>query len=112
MWGRRGKRSGRLDKQLALGLLEEAMSRAEQPDAYRPDTDEPDASHQEPYVSTAPAQADSFPQPRMAEQAGLEPADIPVDNSAGPPAGDVVPPQQRQGRDVPSARSTRHGSLG
>ena len=30
MWGRHRKRSARLPKQLALGLLEDAMGRAEQ----------------------------------------------------------------------------------
>ena len=104
MWGRRGKRSRRLDKQLALGLLEDAMSRAEQQD--------PDADQPEPYASTIPAQADTFPQPRAAEQADLEIADVPVDNSAGPDADDVVPPQQRQRRGEHSAKSTRRRSLG
>jgi hypothetical protein len=106
MWGRRRKRSGRLSKQLSLGLLEDAMSRAEQ------DGDEQDEDPHPPYPSTIPAPGDCFPQPRSAEPADLEPADVPVDNSAGPAAGDVVPPQQRQRRDVPSAKSTRHRSLG
>jgi hypothetical protein len=114
MWGRRGKRSGRLKKQLALGLLEDAMSRAEQQDPDDPDTgqQEPHADRQEPYASTIPPQADASSQPRAAEQAGLEPADVPVDNSAGPAAGDVVPPQQRQRSGEHSAKSTRHRSLG
>jgi hypothetical protein len=122
MWGRRGKRSGRLARQLSLGLLEDAMSRAEQPEAYRldatgPSADEPGAGHpaagqHEPYASTIPAQAEALPPPRAGEQAGLEPADVPVDNSAGPVAGQTAPPRQRQRRGEHPAKSTRHRSLG
>lgn len=105
MWGRRGKRGGQLAKQLSLGLLEDAMSRAEQPDAYQPSADEP-------YTSTIPAQADALHQPPAGDQADLEPADVTVDNSAGPVAGEVTPSQQRQRRGEHSARSTRRRSLG
>jgi hypothetical protein len=32
MWGRRGKRATRLSRQLALGMLEDAMGRVQDPD--------------------------------------------------------------------------------
>ncbi len=32
MWGRRGKRGSKLSRQLALGLLEDAMGRVQDPD--------------------------------------------------------------------------------
>jgi hypothetical protein len=32
MWGRRGKRGTKLSRQLALGLLEDAMGRVQDPD--------------------------------------------------------------------------------
>jgi hypothetical protein len=99
MWGRRRKRSARLPKQLSLGLLEDAMARADQ----RQDG-EPAAA--EPYPGSVPSPA------APAERAPLLPADIPVDNSAGPPAGDPVPPRQRQRRAEHTGESTRHRSLG
>jgi len=96
MWGRRRKRVSQLSKQLALGRLEDAMARAEQHDTGP-------VPKGAPYGGTVPPQPD---------RAGLEPADVPVDNSAGPAAADAVPPQQRQRPGERAARSTRPGSLG
>jgi hypothetical protein len=100
MWGRRRKRSARLPKQLSLGLLEDAMGRAEQ----RQEDGEP--AEAEPYPGSVPSPA------APAERAPLLPADVPVDNSAEPPAGDPAPPRQRQRRAERTGESTRRGSLG
>ena len=77
MWGKRRKRVARLPRQLALGLLEDAMARAEQQEAGEPEP--------------VPYPRASSPAPAVpAARPGLLPADVPVDNSAGPeslPAG-------------------------
>jgi hypothetical protein len=101
MWGRRRKRRARLPRQLALGRLEDAMARAEQQqEAGEPETvPYPPASHPAPDVPAA--------------RPGLRAEDVPVDNSACPPAEDAAAPQQHQ--QLPGQRTgdnTRHGSFG
>jgi hypothetical protein len=55
----------------------------------------------------------SVPPPAAApDRASLLPADVQVDNSAGPPAGDPLTPRQRQRRAERTGESTRHRSLG
>jgi hypothetical protein len=103
MWGKRRKRCGRLSRQLALGMLEDAMARAEQ----QQEEAEPGPV---PYPGAPPAAPPSDPR--------LRPGDVPVDNSAEldkrtePAAtGDSTPPQQ----GLPAQRTadrTRHGSFG
>jgi len=115
MWGRRRKRVSQLSKQLALGRLEDAMARAEQhdagpvPEANTAPEANPAETSPAPEANTVPYGGTVPPQP---DRAGLEPADVPVDNSAGPAAADAVPPQQRQRPGERAARSTRPGSLG
>jgi hypothetical protein len=110
MWGKRRKRCGRLSRQLALGMLEDAMARAEQ------QQEEEAESAPVPYPGAAPAAPPNDPR--------LRPGDVPVDNSAeldkraepenrAEPAapGDSTPPQQ----ELPAQRTadrTRHGSFG
>ena len=100
MWGRRRRRRARLPRQLALGRLEDAMARAEQQEAGEPETvPYPPASHPAPDVPPA--------------RPGLRAEDVPVDNSACPPAEDAAAPQQHQ--ELPGQRTgdnTRHGSFG
>ena len=103
MWGRRRNRGG-LSKQLSLGMLEDAIARAEQPAGTYRETAGP--------VPSAPYPAAGPPQPRTAASGDLSPADVPVDNTAGPAAADAVPPRQRQRRGEHTAESTRPGSLG
>ena|SRR5271170_5268014 len=104
MPGRGKKRGARLPRQLALGMLEDAMARIEQ---QQEEEGEPAAV---PYPrSGRPAPAGP------AARADL-PAGVPVDNSAGPepsPEDDSAPqqhelPAQRSGKK----KSTRHGSFG
>ena len=105
MAGRGHKRGTRLDREVALGMLEDAMGRVEQP--QEEEEGEPAAV---PYPRAGRA-APAGPDPR----AGL-PADAPVDNSAGPeplPEEESAPqqrelPAQRSGK----SKSTRHGSFG
>jgi hypothetical protein len=101
MWGRRRKRGKRLERQLALGRLEEAIARAEQP----PEGEgEPEAAAV-PYPEEAPA----GPPDRAA---GLSCSGVPVDNSAEPAADEKPAPQVR---DLPAQRtgdSERHGTFG
>jgi hypothetical protein len=105
MPGKGRKRGTRLDREVALGLLEDAMGRVEQ--QQQEEEGEPAAV---PYPRAGRA-APAVPDP----QAGL-PADVPVDNSAGPeplPEDESAPqqrelPAQRSGK----AKSTRHGSFG
>jgi hypothetical protein len=104
MWGRRKKRSTRLQKQLSLGLLEDAMTRAEQQADVPAEADAPTETM--PYPGSVP------PPAAPSERTGLLPADVPVDNSAGPPAADPAPPHQRQRPAARTESSTRHGSLG
>jgi hypothetical protein len=109
MWGRRRKRGGRhpgtqLSRQLSLGLLEDAMARAEQQqeEAEPEPVPYPQAGHPAPAVPPA--------------RPGLQDQDVPVDNSADPDtetAGQDEPPQSHQG--LPGQRtkdSTRDGSFG
>ncbi len=114
MWGRRRKRGGRLPKQLALGMLEDAMGQVQPPEELETDQHEPgeqEAGQPAPYPGAVPPQAGA-PDRRAPEQDGLSPADVPVDNAAAPPAADAVPPKQRQRGTERAAKSTRHGSLG
>jgi hypothetical protein len=101
MWGKRKKRRGQLPRQLALGRLEAAMGRVQQP--REPEDSEPTIAA---YPGSVPAPA------APPARADLRAADVPVDNSAGPrPAEPPVPPQG----EVPAQRtgeSTRHGTLG
>ena len=103
MWGKRRKRCARLPRQLALGRLEDAMARAEQ----QRKAGQPEAV---PYPrASTPAPAVSAP------RSGLLPADVPVDNSAGPessPAGQDPAPRQRELPAQRTGESTRHGSFG
>ena len=92
MWGKRRKRGGRLSRQLALGLLEDAMARVEQPE--EPEQGERAAV---PYPEGAPATEYETALPGV--RAGLRAASVPVDNSAGPdpkapkvPRSPAVPP--------------------
>jgi len=114
MWGRRNKRRTRLEKQLSLALLEDALARAEQQaDAPGPEEAVPEGAVPE---EAAPAERvpgrGPVPAPGPAGPAGLQPADVPVDNSSGPSAADPVPPKQRQRPAARREESTRHGSLG
>jgi hypothetical protein len=100
MWGRRKKRCGQLPRQLALGLLEEAMGRVQ------PQEQEAD----EPAVTRCPSAEYGPPPPGTPAHAGLRAADVPVDNSAAP--GPVDPEPQRH---LPARRTgdrTHHRSLG
>jgi len=101
MWGKRRKRRTRLQRQLALGLLEDAMGQVQQP--REPGEDESTAAT---YPGSAPAPA--APPARD----DLRAADVPVDNSAGPGSADTPAAPQNE---VPFQRtrdSTRHGTLG
>ena len=106
MWGRRKKRRAQLPRQLALGLLEDAMGRVQQPQEQG--GDEPTV----PYPGAAPPPA-APPDPP-----GLRAADVRVDNSAGPepsPADDDpdpdTPPQCQLSARC-TGESTRHGTFG
>ena len=106
MWGRRKKRRAQLSRQLALGLLEDAMGRVQQPPVQG--GDEPAA----PYPGASPSPA------APAAQADLRAADVQVDNSAGPetpaPADDPGPftPPQCQLSARRTGQSTRQGTFG
>jgi hypothetical protein len=108
MWGKRKKRRSQLSRQLALGMLEDAMGRVQ----------EAQEEENEPPVAQYPG---AVPPPSgPPDPAGLRPADVPVDNSAGPgpgPEADTdepepeTPPQQQ----FPAPRTgenSRHGSFG
>ena len=109
MWGKRRKRRTQLSRQLALGLLEDAVARVEQQQEEEAEP-EPVPYLGAPYLEAGPAASPG--QAGQAGQAGLRPADVPVDNSAGPAdAQDSAPPQ----RELPARRTpgrTRHGSFG
>ena len=109
MWGRRRKRGGRhpakrLSRQLSLGLLEDALARAEQQqDEAEPEpVPYPQAGHQAPAVPPA--------------RPGLADEDVPVENSTDRDPktdGQDAAPQRHQ--ELPAQRSegsTRHGSFG
>jgi hypothetical protein len=106
MWGRRRKRGSQLSRQLALGLLEDAMARAEQ---------QHEAAEPEP----VPYPRASNPPPDVpAARTGLGAEDVPVDNSAAPgpqPAGEDPDPVTPQQQELPTQRTgenTRRGSFG
>jgi len=99
MWGRRKRRCAQLPRQLALGLLEDAMGQVQQP--QEPGESEPAVSYPGPVPAPAAPPA----------RAGLRPADVPVDNSAGPRPADIQ--AQPQG-ELPAQRtgeSTHHGTF-
>jgi hypothetical protein len=103
MWGRRRKRGSQLSRQLALGLLEDAMARAEQ----QQEAGEPESV---PYP-----RASSPPPDIPAARAGLRAEDVPVDNSAGAapqPAGEDPGPQHQELPTQRTGENTRHGSFG
>jgi len=54
MWGRRKRRRAQLPRQLALGLLEDAMGRVQQPE--EPEGGEPPAPDPGPVPAPAPPQ--------------------------------------------------------
>jgi hypothetical protein len=101
MWGKRRKRRTRLQRQLALGLLEDAMGQVQQP--CEPGEDE----------STVATYPGSPPAPAAPPARGdLRTADVPVDNSAGRGSADTPAAPQNE---VPVQRtrdSTRHCTLG
>jgi hypothetical protein len=113
MWGKRAKRGKHragLPRQLSLGLVEDAMGRAEQ------QQDEEVAATGQAAEQAGPATAAPYlgsvpPQVTPPKEVSLQPADVPVDTSAAPPAGDAVPPAQRQRGDERTGKSTRPGSL-
>jgi len=117
MWGRRRKHGGRhprnqLSRQLSLGLLEDAMAHAEQQqeedEAGSEPVPYPQAGHPAP-AAAGGRRSSAVPPARP----GLRDEDVPVDNSACPPAGQDETPQSHQG--LPAQRgknSTRHGSFG
>jgi len=99
MRGKRKRGRGRLPRQLALGLLEDAMGRVQQ--------QESESEEGEPAVPHYPGAV-----PRPAAPPGLRTADVPVDNSTGPEPADPETP--RLG-DLPRSRTrdrTRHGTFG
>jgi len=99
MWGKRKKRRGQLPRQLALGLLEDAMGRVQQP--QEPEDSEPTTTT---YSGPVPAPA------APPAHADLRAADVPVDNSAGPEPADPM-----LLRDLPKPRTrerSRHGTFG
>ena len=104
MWGKRKKRRGQLPRQLALGLLEDAMGRVQQPQ----EPQEPEDSEPTTTTYSGPVPAPAAPP----AHADLQAADVPVDNSAGPrPADPPAPPPG----ELPAQRtgeSTRHGTFG
>ncbi len=109
MPGRGKKRGARLPRQLALGMLEDAMSRVEQQQQEQ-------EQEEEGKPAAVPYPRSGRPAPAVPAARTDLPADVPVDNSAGPEpsAEDDSAPQQRE---VPAQRSgkkksTRHGSFG
>jgi hypothetical protein len=103
MWGKRKRQCGRLPRQLALGLLEDAMGRVQQ--------QESESGEDEPAV---PKYLGAVPPP--AAPPGLRAAGVPVDNSAGPEPADPETPALR---DLPGSRTrtgnehrSRHGTFG
>jgi hypothetical protein len=103
MWGKRKKRRAQLSRQLALGLLEDAMGRVQQQEEQE-EQDEPAP----PYPEAAPAPAAPPDRP------GLRTADVPVENSAAPepPPDDDPPPLQQELPAQRTGESTRHGTFG
>jgi hypothetical protein len=109
MPGRGKKRGARLPRQLALGMLEDAMSRVQQQQQEQ-------EQEEEGKPAAVPYPRSGRPAPAVPAARTDLPADVPVDNSAGPEpsAEDDSAPQQRE---LPAQRSgkkksTRHGSFG
>jgi len=106
MWGKRKKRCAQLPRQLALGLLEDAMGQVQQQEGDQDETEPV------PYPGAVPApESGSAPPGRD----GLRAADVPVDNSAGPepaPASDDPPPPRHELPAPRTAESTHHGTFG
>ena len=100
MWGRRKGRCTQLSRQLALGLLEDAMGQVQQP--REPEPSEPGV----PYPGPGPAPA-APPVP-----AGLRAADVPVENSTGPRPADTPAPPQGELPAERTGESTHHGTFG
>lgn len=106
MWGKRKKRRTRLERQLALGELEDAMGRVQQ---QQQEEEEHEAESSPPYPGGVPPP--SVPPARS----GLRPTDVPVDNSAGPEPPGVTEPQPPPQQELPAQRKgegSRHDSLG
>jgi|HubBroStandDraft_3_1064219.scaffolds.fasta_scaffold206897_1 hypothetical protein len=111
MWGKRKKRRTRLERQLALGELEDAMGRVQQ---QQQEEEEHEAESSPPYPGGMPPP--SVPPARS----GLRATDVPVDNSAGPePAGPdpsgAAEPQPPPQQELPAQRKgegSRHDSFG
>jgi hypothetical protein len=101
MWGRRKEPCGQLPRQLALGLLEDAMGRVQPPQEHEAD---------EPSVTRYPSAEYGPPPPGTPARAGLRAVDVPVDNSAAPGPADPEPHRQLPARR-PGDR-THHRSLG
>ena len=100
MWGKRKRGCGRLPRQLALGLLEDAMGRVQQQES---EEGEPAVPH---YPGAVP------PPAAPPEPSGLRAAGVPVDNSAGPEPADPATPLLG---DLPRSRTrdrSRHGTFG
>lgn len=113
MWGRRRKR-GALSRQLSLGLLEDAMARAEQQQQEEAEPDPvpyPQAGHQAP-AATGGRYNSAVPPARP----GLADEDIPVDTSTDRDPGtggqDAGPRHHQEFPAQRSEDSTRHGSFG
>ena len=98
MWGRRKKRCSQLSRQLALGALEDAMGRVQQPP--EPEAGEPMYPGSVAAPAVPPAQAD------------LGAADVPVDNTAAPDPPDPPDPLPRALPAQRTGESTRHGTFG
>jgi hypothetical protein len=104
MWGKRKKRCSQLQRQLALGRLEEAMGWLQQEEGPEPETALP-------YYQGAPL---PIPPPG---RPGLGIADVPVDNSTGPdPSAAADEPESATPvqQELPAQRrgqSSNHGSF-
>jgi hypothetical protein len=99
MRGKRKRGCGRLPRQLALGLLEDAMGRVQQ--------QESESEEGEPAVPHYPGAV-----PRPAAPPGLRTADVPADNSTGP---EPAEPETPRLGDLPRSRTrdrSRHGTFG
>jgi hypothetical protein len=119
MWGRRKKRGSQLSRQLALGLLEDAMERvqplheqAEHEQAeHEQEEQEQEEQEQQEDEPTAPYPSPEYgpTPPGTPARTGLQAADVQVDNSAAP-----GPPDDPQ-RQHPARRTgerTRRRSFG
>jgi hypothetical protein len=110
MWGKRRKRRTRLERQLALAQLEDALGRVQE--ERHEEEGEPEAV---PYPGAVPGPP--LP-PDRARGSGLRDADVPVDNSAGPepsPADSESEPEKPPPGQLPEQRtkgSSRHRSFG